>query len=479
MQTGALRIWVPGCSSGEEAYSIAMLVIEQLTAAKLATNIQIFASDIDEDALAVARRGIYPESAIEDIPAERLRRFFVRADDHSYQVTKRLRDAVVFAPQNLIGDAPFSKLDLISCRNLLIYLEPEIQKKVISLFHFALNEGGCLMLGPSETVGRQTSLFEPISSRWRIYQRSGPTRRHVVEIPIEAGTSRRQNGSGIESAAITPPVLAELMQKQLLAEYAPASVLINPKFEVLCFQGPAVDYLEFPSGEPTRDLLALARQGLRTRLRALVSQVVQTGEIVTDIVPRVKRDGRYFPCEVTIRPLGEFNKQNDLLLVTFKDRTEPVPPAPVRGDAIDDSSLIGQLENELRATREDLQGSIEELESSNEEMKASNEEMMSMNEELQSVNEELETSKEELQSTNEELITVNTQLSQKLAELTAANNDISNLLNSTDIPTIFLTTDFRIRRFTPSAVQLFRLLATDVGRPIDDVTRKFKSDHAA
>jgi two-component system CheB/CheR fusion protein len=471
-----LRIWVPGCSSGEEAYSIAMVVIEKGVMANLAPNFQIFASDIDEDALAVARRGIYPASAVEDISPERLRRFFTKADEHSYQVVKRLRDAVVFAPQNLIGDAPFSKLDLISCRNLLIYLEPEIQKKVVSLFHFALNDGGCLMLGPSETVGRQTNLFEPISSPWRVYQRSGPTRRHIVEIPIDTGASRRNAAAEIERRTITPMGLTELMQKQLLAEYAPASVLINAKFEVLCFQGPAVDYLEFPSGEPTRDLLALARQGLRTRLRALVSKVLETGELVTDVVPRVKRDSRYFPCQVTIRPLGDVKSQSELLLVTFSDRAEPEPSPPTRGDAMQDLSLIGQLESELKSTREDLQGTIEELESSNEEMKASNEEMMSMNEELQSVNEELETSKEELQSTNEELITVNTQLSQKVIELNGANNDISNLLNSTNIPTVFLTTDLRIRRFTPSAVKLIHLLASDVGRPIVDVTRKFTAD---
>ena len=266
------------------------------------------------------------------------------------------------------------------------------------------------------------------------------------------------------------------MQKQLLADYAPASVLINRKFEVLCFQGPTVNYLEFPSGEPTRDLLALARQGLRTRLRALVSQVIQSGGVGHRSVPRVKRDGHYFPCHVTVKPFGEPKKQSDLLLVIFEDGPEPPPTPTAPRQTIEESSLIRQLENELRATREDLQGTIEELESSNEEMKASNEEMMSMNEELQSVNEELETSKEELQSTNEELVTVNNQLNQKLAELNAANNDISNLLNSTDIPTVFLTTDFRIHRFTPSATKLFHLLATDLGRPIEDVTRKFTND---
>jgi two-component system CheB/CheR fusion protein len=471
-----LRIWVPGCSTGEEAYSIAMLSIEQFATAKIATNVQIFASDIDEDALTVARRGVYPESVVSGVSAERLRRFFTKSENHSYQVTKRLRDTIVFAPQNLVADAPFSKLDLISCRNLLIYLESEVQKKVISLFHFALSDGGWLFLGPSETVGRQSSLFDLISTRWRVYERSGPARRHLVEIPIDAGASWRQPVPGIKTAARAQPGLAELMQKQLLADYAPASVLINRKFEVLCFQGPTVDYLEFPSGEPTRDLLALTRQGLRTKLRSMVSEAIDKGERIIDTASRVKRENKYCRCHITVEPFMEPRKQSDLFLVIFEEVTEPPPLPNVRPQADEKSSHLNQLENELRATREDLQGTIEELETSNEEMKASNEEMTSMNEELQSVNEELESSKEELQSTNEELVTVNNQLNQKLAELNAANNDISNLLNSTDIPTIFLTTDFRIRRFTPSATKLFHLLASDAGRPIDDVTRKFTDD---
>ena len=478
-QNGAkapLRVWVPGCSSGEEVYSIAMLFLEQFAVARVSANLQVFASDIDEAALGVARRGIYPESVIGDVSTERQRRFFARADDHNYRVNKRLRDTVVFAPQNLIGDAPFSRLDLISCRNLLIYLEPEVQKNVVSLFHFGLNEGGCLMLGPSETVGRQANLFDVISSRWRVYRKSGPTRRQAVAIPIDPCASSRQPVSSIENAPSAPTALAELMQKQLLADFTPAAVMINRKFEVLCFQGPTVNYLEFPSGEPTRALLALARQGLRTRLRASVTQAIRSGEVVTDAVPRVKRDGRYFSCRITVKPFTEQKKYSDLLLVIFEDGREP-PLSPQHSvDTTPEPSLISQLENELRATRDDLQGTIEELESSNEEMKASNEEMMSMNEELQSVNEELETSKEELQSTNEELIVVNSQLSQKLDELNAVNNDISNLLNSTDIPTVFLTTDLRIRRFTPSATRLFHLLDTDLGRPIGDLSQTFASD---
>ena len=264
-----LRVWVPGCSTRRRSLfdRHALDRTDRRGQDRRRTSRSSPATST-KTALAIARRGIYPESAVGDISAERLRRFFTKADDQNYQVNKRLRDAIVFAPQNLIGDAPFSKLDLISCRNLLIYLEPEIQKKVISLFHFALNEGGCSDAGavrdgrpPSESV-RGRSRRAGASTK-----RSGPTRRHSVEIPIDAGrvvaaSGRRQ----IDTATVTPPGLAEMMQKQLLAEYAPASVLINRKFEVLCFQGPTVDYLEFPSGEPTRDLLALARPGLRTRL---------------------------------------------------------------------------------------------------------------------------------------------------------------------------------------------------------------------
>ena len=219
-----------------------------------------------------------------------MRRFFNKADDHSYQVNKRLRESVVFAPQNLIGDAPFSKLDLVSCRNLLIYLEPEVQKKIISLFHFALNADGFLMLGPSETVGRQVDLFTFISARWRVYQRTGPTRRGLVEIPIDASVEWRLPVTSVDSSPRNSPSLVEAMQKRLLADYAPASVLISRKFEVLCFQGPTVNYLEFPSGEPTQDLLALARTGLRTRLRSLVVEAIRTGEAVTDANARVKRN---------------------------------------------------------------------------------------------------------------------------------------------------------------------------------------------
>jgi two-component system CheB/CheR fusion protein len=466
---GPVRVWVPGCSGGEEAYSIAMLLIERSAEAKVDSNVRIFASDLDDDTLAIARRGVYPDSVAGDVPPDRLRRFFTRVDEHNYQVNKVLRDAVVFAPQNLIGDAPFSKLDLVSCRNLLIYLEAEVQQKVISLFHFALNDGGYLMLGPSETVGRQADIFEVISARWRIYRRIGPKRRRSVEIPLDAGVTARLPVTGAGTVPRTPPRLEELMQKQLLADYAPASVLIGRGFEVLCFQGPTVNYLEFPSGEPTHDLLALARQGLRTRLRASVAEAIRTGESVTDPFLRVSRDGKYFPCKLTVKHFTDTRTQDHLLLVIFEERFEPSSiPASV-GEPLKESALMSQLEDELRTTREELQGTIEELESSNEELKASNEEMMSLNEELQSVNEELETSKEELQSTNEELHTVNNQLNQKILENKRAADLVDearlyaeNIVATVREPLVVLDGSLCALSANPSFYRSFRLRPEDV-----------------
>jgi len=475
-----VRVWVSGCATGEEAYSIAMLFLEQFAVANKPVNIQIFATDIDEDSLETARQGVYPESIASDLSPERLRRFFVKTDENHYQVSKQLREFIVFAPQNLISDAPFSKLDLVSCRNLLIYLEPDVQAKVIRLFHFALKENGHLFLGPSESIGRAEDIFEPISKKWRVYRRIGPVRRELVQIPIVAAEGRRVR---IPHAEPTPqPSLgfAELMQKALLEDFAPASVLVNRKYEVFCFLGPTSTYLEFPRGEPTNDLLTLARQGLRTKIRAACDQAVRDSRTVTDVDARVKRNGDYVSCTITVRPITQPREAEGLLLITFQDRpvqppggaaerAEPEPP--------EESKLVQQLEYELKATREDLQSTIEEMESSNEELKASNEEVMSMNEELQSANEELETSKEELQSLNEELSTVNNQLEDKVNDLDKANSDMANLLASTDIATVFLDTDLRIQRFTPAIGKLLNLMAADVGRSITDFSAKFHDEN--
>jgi two-component system CheB/CheR fusion protein len=467
----AIRVWVPGCSTGEEAYSLVILLHEQMAAAKKSCVLQVFATDVDQDALEVARQGVYNESIAADITPERLGRYFMRVDENSYQVTKQVREPIVFAAQNLISDAPFSRMDLISCRNLLIYLEPEVQKKVVSLLHFALREEGHLFLGPSETVGRQTDLFEQVSKKWRIFRRIGPNRSDRLEFPIatrkEAQSVDQQLG---EPSGERPVNFAELTQRLVLEGLGRAAVLINRKYAILYFLGPTSRYLDLPTGEPTRDLMIMAREGLGTKLRSAVHKAVRDNEsvVLTDV--QVKRNGGYHPIAVTVKPVHSTRFAEGLLLITFQDLPESalLPQAPAS-----EESLVRDLENELRATKEDLQTTIEEVESSNEELKASNEEVMSMNEELQSANEELETSKEELQSLNEELTTVNSQLQEKVSELETANNDMANLLNCTDIATVFLDHQFRIKRFTPAATQLFNFVATDHGRSLGDITARF------
>jgi len=474
-----VRVWVPGCSTGEEAYSIGILLIEGLVRCQRPGTVQIFATDIDEEALDVGRQGVYPESIAGDMSAERLQRFFIQTHDH-YQVSKQLREMVVFAPQNLISDAPFSKLDLISCRNLMIYLEPEVQHKVIALFHFALSTGGHLLLGASESVGQQADLFETVSKRWRLFRRIGPTRRDIVEFPITAG-NERSGRSGVVPGQLLAhrKSLAELTQRLLLEEYAPAAVLTNSRYEILYFFGPTLSFLDLPTGEPTRDLIAMSREGLRTKLRAACHKSVREHVAVTINDANVKRNGGFVPVEVHVKPLRESDSTAGLLLVTFADRPQVAGAeagATRSGVTIDESSLVQQLDLELKVTRQDLQSTIEELESSNEELKASNEEIMSMNEELQSANEELETSKEELQSLNEELSTVNSQLRDKVDELEQSHNDITNLLSNADISTVFLDPSMRIKRFTPPTARLFNLRATDLGRVLSDFSPKFRDD---
>jgi two-component system CheB/CheR fusion protein len=470
----SLRVWVPSCATGEEAYSLAILLLENMAAAQKSFRVQIFATDVDEDALEAARQGVYPESIAADVSPERLARYFTRIDESSYQINKQVRELLVFAPQNVIADAPFSKMDLVSCRNLLIYLDQDVQRKILNLFHFSLNEDGYLFLGPSETIGRQTDLFEPVSKKWRIFRRIGPTRPERVEFPIS--TAREPRGSVLRP--LEPPPrhsvnFAELTQRLVLEEIGPAAVLINRKYEVLYFLGPTSRYLEMPAGEPTQDLLRMLREGLASKLRGAIHKVVHDGKAVhlTDV--QVRRNGGYVPIAVSVRPLQTPKAAEGLLLVVFRD-AEPHGRQPLQPrKAAPESSLAQQLEYELRATKEDLQSTIEEMESSNEELKASNEEVMSMNEELQAANEELETSKEELQSLNEEMSTVNNQLSEKVDALEAATNDMANLLNCTDVATVFLDTSLRIRRFTSATTQMLNLIATDVDRPLSDIAPKF------
>ena len=429
-------------------------------------------------ALEVARRGIYPEGISADVSPERLARFFTRVDESAWQISKQVRETVTFAVQNLITDAPFSKMDLISCRNLLIYLEPEVQKKVITLLHFALKEGGYLFLGPSETVGRQTDLFEPVSKKWRIYRRIGPGRADDLQFPVMQ-TEPRHARPQPASRPQAPPKLAELAQNSLLRRFGLACVVINRNYEVLHFAGPTEDYLVQPGGPPTQNLLSLARQGLEPKLRVVIRRAIRENapQSIKDVMMRHGGDIRRVNIEA--EPLNPSKQTEGLLLISFQEQPNPSGETPAEARTRAETAepdLLRQLEQELETTRDDLQSTIEELESANEELKASNEEVMSMNEELQSANEELETSKEELQSLNEELSTVNNQLHDKVEEVESATNDMANLLNATDIATVFLDAGLRIKLFTPAATRMFNLIATDRGRPIGDIVTKFTDD---
>jgi two-component system CheB/CheR fusion protein len=467
-----IRVWVPGCSTGEEAYSIVMLITEHAEAAKKTFDLRLFATDVAEGVLSSARAGIYPASISQDVAPERLDRWFAMEDD-TYAVRKTLRDAITFAPQNLLQDPPFSRMDLISCRNLLIYLEPDFQRQLLALFHFALREGGHLFLGPAESITGQEDLFEPVSKKWRIYRRLGPTRHDIVDFPLVGPSEVAAEGAARAEAAHPIPreSTGELMDRALLERYAPASVLIDRQLRVHYLRGPIEDYLRPPSGEPSYNLIAMARSGLPTVLRAAVRRAIEDGEEAT-ADGRVRRDGTLCPVQVVVAPL-RFGRDDEVkrLLVSFFERE--VRPEAAEASEVEETNEEGELQAELEVAREDLRLTIEQMEASNEELKASNEEIRSINEELQASNEELETSKEELQSLNEELNTVNNQLQAKVGELEARTDDLNNLLNSTDVATLFLDRNLCIRWFTPRMKALLELLPTDIGRPISHFAQRF------
>ena len=467
----AIRAWTPGCSTGEEAYSIAMLIAEHAEAARKTFDLKLFATDVAEGLLSPARAGTYPASIAQDVPPKRLERWF-EAEEDTYHVKPVLRETITFAPQNLLQDPPFSRMDLISCRNLLIYLETDIQKRLLGLFHFALREGGHLFLGPAETITGQEDLFQAVSDKWRIYRRLGPTRHAVVNFPLIGAIDPEPDAGTEPEAPVEPRARAgEIMDRALLERYAPASVLIDQHFKVHYLRGPTEDYLRPPSGEPSYDLIDLGRRGLPSALRAAVRQAIATGHEVT-AAARVRRSGGTHPVRFVVAPLrlGSDDEARRLLVSFFERDSSPEAsePADLREPA-DES----QLQADLDAAREDLRLTVEQMEASNEELKASNEEIRSINEELQASNEELETSKEELQSLNEELNTTNSQLQAKVEELEVRTNDLNNLLNSTDVATLFLDRSLCIRWFTPSMKALLELLPSDIGRPISHFAQRF------
>ena len=461
-----LRIWIAGCSTGEETYSLAMLFREEITAAKREIKLQIFASDVDADAVAIAREGLYPETIAADVSAARLTRFFSN-DDHGYRILPELRATIVFAVQDVLADPPFSRLDLVSCRNLLIYLRPEAQDKVISFFHFALREGGILLLGSAETIGSSKSRFEVISKAERLYRHVGRARPGEPGFLFGAADGARLP---VRAPQSQPPsrqiALAEGCRRMILERYAPAAVLTNRKLEWLYSLGPTQRYLRVPQGHPSYDLLAMVRPHLRIRLRAAIQQAMLEKTRIVMPGGRTNYEGKLGSFEIAVQPAmidGE-----DLLLVCFID--DPAPghkrsPATTRPDV----KHVAELEQQLEATQTELQAAILSLESSSEEQQAINEEALSANEEYQSTNEELLTSKEELQSMNEELTALNSQLQETLERQRTTASDLQNILYSTDVATIFLDLDLNIRFFTPATKSLFNIIPTDIGRPLADL----------
>lgn len=467
-----IRVWVTACSSGEEAYTLAMLLSEAADAAHKVFEIKIFATDLAERVLAQARSGIYPQGIESEISPERIDRFFDK-EQITFRVKKELREMIVFSPQNVLKDPPFSRLDICTCRNLLIYLEPEVQRRVLALMHFGLREGGALMLGTSETVSGVEELFESLDKKARIYRRTGPTRHGQVDFPlmpptrVESGGLEPERGIGRNTRAS----MAHIAQRALLERFTPPAVVVDRQHRIVFFHGDTSPYLNQPPGEPTREILLVAREGVRGAVRVALHKAAAESTLSISRDGFLDTPGGRVRVAVSVAPLDDKSLPG-FMLVSFEQwmPSEIVPPAkPGDGPTAEQRSMI----NELQRTRDELQSTVEELQTSNEELKASNEEVTSVNEEFQSTNEELETSKEELQSLNEELSTVNAQLQSKMEELESTSNDLSSLLSSADIGVIFLDTRLRIRRYTPAVLALFELIPSDLGRPLSDLSQKF------
>lgn len=468
----ALRAWVPGCSTGEEAYSLAIALKEAVEAVKPGRSftIQIFATDLDRDAIDKARQGLFPENIAADVSPERLKHFFVR-DDHGYRVRKEIREMVIFAPQNLIMDPPFTKLDILSCRNLLIYLSPEVQKKLIPLFHYSLAPGGILLLGSAETVGGNSALFATLHGKSRIYRRTESVLRpEPVEFP--SSFSAGPAGSAEVRPGPQPPASLQTLADQLvLQHYAPPAVLVNDSGDILYVSGRTGKYLEPAAGKANWNLFVMARENLRYELSSAFQKALrQPGKTVLNGLT-VGTNGGTQCVNVSVQRLDEPGPLHGLVMIVFTDVAAPVavktpgrPAAPPARHA-----RLRELEQELLRVRAEARNTHEEMQTSQEEFRSANEELQSTNEELQSTNEELTTSKEEMQSLNEELQTVNAELQAKVDELSRASNDMKNLLDSTDIATLFLDKDLHVRRFTQQATKIIKLIPADVGRPVTDL----------
>lgn len=468
----SIRVWVPGCASGEEAYSMAILLHECMEQVGRHFHIQIFGTDIDEDAIDMARAGLYPGSILADVESDRMNRYFTKEKDGRFRVKKLIREMLVFAPQNVIKDPPFTKMDILCCRNLLIYLEAELQQKLLSIFHYSLKPDGILLLGSSETIGSATDLFAVSNRKWKIFRRK-PTAmaaRPVMDLPSQLKSYEAcdlevpqtvQRAEGISTLQLIETILQQ--------SNAPPCAIITDACDTVYIHGRTGRFLEPAEGKASVNIMEMARPELRSELAAAIRQVVTHKQEVVYKGLQINYNGGKLFLNLTVKPILEQIAVRGLMMVVFE---EVIAPSKKDKRALKSVSLkrksksIEELEHELQYTKESLQTNIEELETSNEELKSTNEELQSTNEELQSTNEELETSKEELQSLNEESVIINAELQARIDEYSKANDDMKNLLDSTEIATIFLDTDLRIRLFTPSVTGIIPLTATDTGRPI-------------
>ena len=484
-----IRAWSTGCSTGEEAYSIAMLLHERCDKLKQVYKLQVFATDIDSRAITTARAGVYPASVAENISPDRLARFFIAEPDGSaYRIHKSIRDCLIFSEHDVIKDPPFSKLDLISCRNLLIYLNTDLQKKLITMFHYALQPGGVLYLGNSETIGELGDMFTVLDRKSKIYQRNedfqgerrGALGRFLPSMMLKDKDQPLFTGKMLNPVKLS---LRELTEQAFLQQLNPVGALVNGHGEILYLHGRAGLFLEPAPGDAgINNILKMAREGLRRDLTTALHKAVGSKERIQCLNIRVKTNGHHTLVNLSVSPVVFSTAgalESPLFLVTLEEAPAP-PTQPGALAAVaqiasptshngDISAQIAELNEELQAKEEYLHAAKEELETSNEELKSSNEEMQSVNEELQSTNEELETSKEEMQSINEELSTVNTELQTKVTDLSRANNDMNNLLAGTGIGTIFVDFNLRILRFTPAATLIINLILSDVGRPVGHI----------
>ncbi len=469
-----LRAWVPGCSTGEEAYSIAMQLCEQLATVSKAPKIHIFATDIDEAAIGVARMGAYPEGIDTDVTPERLRRFFDK-EGHQYRIRTEVREKVMFAVHNILRDPPFSKLDLICCRNLLIYLDRDVHAEILEMFHFALRPGGYLFLGSSESAETSSDLFGIVDKKNRIYRANVVTRtpRYVPVLPMGATGSGTGMTANPEARGEKHPIDYAELHGRLAEQYAPPSVLIDANGNIVHLSDRAGRYLRHGAGAPSHQLLNLVDPELRLELRTAIYQATHSGKSVE--ARRVKthvEDGRSRVLTMIVRPVPESDMGGPFVMILFDEIDDSMVCETTGSDADRHDHVVVHLEEELRRAKEQLQGTIEQSETSNEELKASNEELQAINEELRSTTEELETSKEELQSINEELITVNLELKSKVDETAKINDDLKNLIASSEIATVFVDRAMNIKRYTPHAARLFNLISSDVGRSLLDITHR-------